>query len=272
MRGGQLSEIASAGAVGRRPVSHEPMHAGIRKSDLFLTKGVLKDASPALLASWRAAGNRLFADPVDEDLDDAIVDAVDVVVAASLTAADDYRTRWPRHDVRLVNHHVDPRAIAALSLGSRAPRDRARFAYFGELANTIKSPSIQQIVDFVPVETARQATGWFSSLADYNAHFAVRRRQYFDRHKPFLKGFTAAACGAAILIQDSEEEPRRWLPDDYPFWLRGDVTESSILSALEDMRDAFGASQWHEATEIMADIAQRTNPAAIGRELTALFA
>jgi hypothetical protein len=268
MRGQQLSAIAQRSPIAGRGVGYRAHTDPFRRSTLFLTKGVLKSVGPDILESWRRSGNRLYLDPVDEDLSDEIATAGDVIVASSFTAADDYRRRWPGADVRLLHHHVDPRVEA---LHGGRPHASFRAAYFGELLNTVRSPALERAVDFTLVDTSRRDDSWLKKMTGASLHFAVRRSRELDRHKPFLKGFTAAACGANILIQDSEPEPRRWLPPDYPFLLRGPVTEASILTALEAARAAFGTAQWRDGLDAMREIAHRTSTDAIARDLAAVI-
>lgn len=273
MRGEQLSDIARRSALRDRDITYAPFTEHFRRHDLFLTKGALKSVEPSTIDAWRRQGNRVFVDPVDESLDDGRARAADVVVAASRTAYDSYRSQWPQLDVRLLNHHVDPRVARAMAERPKAPQqDHLRVAYFGELVNVVSSEAIADQVDFIHIDTSRRDDAWLSRLPDYNLHYAVRQHRALDAHKPFLKGFTAAACRSNVLIQVDEAEPREWLPTDYPFWLTGDVTEPAILRALDFARQSVGTERWRYASEIMSDIAQRSSPDAIGRELVTLVA
>lgn len=271
MRGGQLSQLLAASGSTDRPVSFQAFSRRFKHSDLFLTKGVLKTVTPDELAHSSRRGNRIFVDPVDEDLSDEMVEQADVVVAASRTAEDAYQARWTSARVVLLNHHVDPRVDAALTLADRGEFDDARAAYFGELENTVQTPDIAKIVDFVAIDTSRQDERWLSRLAPYNLHYAIRRTRALDRYKPFLKGFTAAACDANIVIQSTETEAARWLPADYPYWHHGEVTEKSILATLHNAREGFGGPDWLYAREAMNEIARQTSPSAIASDAARLF-
>jgi len=270
MRGRQLADIALSTRLSEREVTYTALSLDLRDSDLFLTKGALKSLDAVALEQLRHRGNRLFADPVDEALSDDLASAVDGVVAASRTAFDDYRARWPRTPIAIVDHHVDPRVLDIM----RTPRDfdEARFGYFGEQMNTIRSKRIARVVDFVQVSTAVIDDSWIARLPTVNVHYGIRRSRALDHHKPFLKGFTAAACHSLILIQHDQAEARRWLPPDYPFWLRSDVTEPAILESIDAIRASYGTAQWREGLEVMRDIADRTSPASIGAQLVSLFA
>lgn len=270
MRGRQLADIAAQTTLSDRGVDFVPMTADLRRADLFLTKGVLKSVDSATLAAWHRQGNRLFADPVDEGLPDVIVGAVDSVVAASRTAYDAYRQRWPSTRIDIIDHHVDPRVRATMRQ-SHHLLDSPRFGYFGERINTIRSKKIARTVEFVQVSTSRSDDDWIGQLPEFNVHYAIRRKRGLDHHKPFLKGFTAAACRSVILIQDDQAEAQRWLPADYPFWLRGSVTEPTILDAIERIKSSYGSDSWLQALDTMRDIEESTSPRTIGAQLVRLF-
>lgn len=270
MRGSQLAQIAAHTPLASRGIDLVPLTTDLHRSDLFLTKGVLKTVDDATLTAWRRHGNRLFADPVDESLSDRLAEAVDIVVAASRTAFDAYRAQWPTAEVATIDHHVDPRVTAAMKLA--LPRlDEPRFGYFGERINTIRSRKIARKVEFVQVSTSRTDDTWFDRLPHFNVHYGIRRPRELDHHKPFLKGFTAAACRSLILIQDDQAEARRWLPDDYPYWLRGRVTEPAILDAIESLRLSYLSPEWSQGLQMMRDIEEQTSSRAVGAQLVKLF-
>lgn len=215
-------------------------------------------------------GNRIFVDPVDEGLTPGQLAAADVVVAASRSAFSEYRRAWPTAQVRLLNHHVDPRLERAAA--SAPPVAGFRAGYFGELVNTVDTPAIRSRVDFVSVDTSRESTEWIGKAPLYSVHYAIRQRRALDDHKPFLKGFTAAACGAVVLTQRSEQEPRNWLPDDYPYWLEGEATEENIVDALDMIRGDVDSTRWREAQRAMQEIAAHTSTQTIASDLVELFA
>lgn len=271
MRGSQLATISNGSSIlSERSVSFVPAEDEFRDSDLFLTKGAARTADAALLQRWRRKGNRIFFDPVDEAIPDELIDDSDTLVAASRSALSAYRERWPHLRVRLVNHHVDPRVTAAMSAAPR--RERPRIAYFGELQNTVIPATIASVVDVHPVDTSREAQAWFSHLPPYAVHYAIRRSRALDHHKPFLKGFTAAACHANILIQRGQPEPELWLPQDYPFWVDAPASQSDIGAAVDRVRDAFGSAEWRYGLDVMRQLEDATSERATRRALETLFA
>jgi len=88
-----------------------------------------------------------------------------------------------------------------------------------------------------------------------------------DRHKPFLKGFTAALAGANILLARDETEAAFWLPDDYPYWIEAHPSEDAILAGLEYARETFRGEQWREALTMMRELSARTADSVIVSQL-----
>lgn len=268
MRGRQLADLMTRLGDPRREYRFSPTTASFSKSVLFLTKNALKVLGPDDLERYRERRNILLFDVVDEPPPPTTDAFAHAIVAASRTAAASFRDRY-RTPVVLVNHHVDPR-LSDLDLPVRTAEFRA--GYFGELFNTVITDRISDQVDFVRVSTAEQDDTWLRRVSGYTAHYAVRKSIAQDAYKPFLKGFTAAACGANVLIQETELEALSWLGDDYPFLLRGGVDEAAILESIETARDAFGGPDWADGLARMAEIRQATSDAAIAAEIESAIA
>jgi len=193
----------------------------------------------------------------------------DIVVAASETIYKGYKKTLPSSvKVILVNHNVDSR-LKMLDWSKRPKTLHA--GYFGELINVVVTPEIKKRVDIMPVDNTKQNNYWLKELPKYNLHYAIRQTRDVYPNKPFLKGFTAAHCGANILIQDSEKEAVRWLGKDYPYLLHGKVTEKRILEMLEYTKKSFGSKEWKRGLEIMHTIREKTSEEAIGKQLVKLF-
>lgn len=265
MRGDQLAGIAEK-ALGRK-VYYSDLDLNSRNSILFLTKWALAGLKPEYLDKLKSNNNVLLFDPVDAALPDFTKDYADIVVAASRTAYEDYKRQLPGKRVMLVNHHVDPR----IKFDKSQQPDTLAAAYFGEKVNAFTTSSIEAVVDFVQINTNNQESQWFHLLSDYNLHYAVRQIEQRDNHKPFLKGFTAARCDSNILIQDSQPEAMMWLGEDYPYLLKGKVTEEKVLEMLRRIRESFGSKEWQRGLEIMRYIREETSEKAIGRQLVDLF-
>ncbi|MDN4598390.1 hypothetical protein [Leifsonia virtsii] len=265
MRGFQLADIARE-HLPRRRVSVRPLGSTARNSDVFLTKGAVNMATPEQLDLLVRSGNRLLFDPVDELPPWTTARFADVLVASSHTAFEHYSRAFPATRVALVDHHVDPRLPT-----SPAPPSRFRAGYFGERVNAVLTPRIEERVDVVAIDTSRHDDAWLSGLGRYSFHYAVRQQRALDHFKPFLKGFTAAHCGAPVLIQRDQEEAVRWLGADYPYLL-DDTNEETILSALARAESEFGGPRWLRALSVMEGIRARTSPERIASELAAAIA
>lgn len=262
MRGDQLSRIIHRYAGQSYRIYYRAMSLKFRNSLLFLTKGAVTDYTVDELALLRGRGNHVVLDPVDNPLIDEKATQAHAIIAASLEAFDSYVSRGYR--TYLVNHHVDTRLSGT---GNALPV--LRCAYFGELINTVRTEKISQKVDFIQVDTGRQNNAWLDRLKDYNLHYAIRAENG-DGFKPFLKGFTAAACGANILIQSTQKEAVRWLGKDYPYLLRKPPTEANILAIIRKIGADYNGPIWCQARDTMQKIREKTSDENIAREFISM--
>ena len=269
MRGQQLSEIAKASLPKKYRVKFTKTDRNYKNSILYLTKWAVYNLKSDRLAELKQKNNVLIFDLVDGKIPASARKYADVVVATSQAAYKLYLLELPSSKrVMLVDHHADPRIK---DLNWSKSRRSLKIGYFGELVNTIISPTIKKEVDFIEVSITRQDVSWFKKLPRYNMHYAIRQTQETYPNKPFLKGFTAAHCDANIIIQESQQEAVRWLGKDYPYLLKGRPTEKKILDMIEYAKKSFGSKEWYRGLETMKDMKEKTSEAAIGRQLVELF-
>ncbi len=244
MRGEQFSATYGRTAGRDRRVRYMPLVLSTaRESVLFFTKGAAARATPRQLAALKRRGNILCFDIVDEVPPPTTDEFADVIVAMSRVGLEDLRTTRPEKRSEVIDHPVDPRIEA---MGLAAPNE-LRIAYFGEIYNTVITDEIARRVEFTEVGAGKRSTDWLDRLKGTAAHYAVRQRFKIDHIKPFIKGFTAAHCRANVVIQESNPEAIVWLGADYPYLVRGEVTETSILSTLQLVQDSFGTDVWRDA-------------------------
>lgn len=267
MRGEQLSKIAQK-VLGKR-VYFTSTDYQYKNCTLFLTKWAIYSLSVKDLQILKSRQNKLIFDVVDGELSPKKTLFADVVVAASRTIYQQYRRTISRSvEVVTVDHHVDPR-IRLVDWSNRPKK--LRIGFFGELINTWDTPKIREQVDFIPISTITQNQDWFNELPKYNLHYAIRKKRDVYPNKPFIKGFTAGHCGANILIQNSETEAVNWLGKDYPYLLKGKVTEEKILKMLAHIKKSYGSKEWERGLKIMSSIRDKTTEEMIGKQLVKLF-
>ncbi|MEX2014758.1 MAG: hypothetical protein WD885_02380 [Candidatus Saccharimonadales bacterium] len=267
MRVNQLSEIAKDVAH-KQEIEASALNTEFNNSILILTKWALEGLNVEALDKLKSRQNVLIFDPVDAFLPAEKAKYADIIVAASRTALHDYSSLFKNKKVMLVDHHVDPRLkILDWSYQPSALKS----GYFGELVNTFSTAAIEKKVDFIQISTNKQENDWLELLPKYNLHYAIRQIDQKDNHKPFLKGFTAAHCGSNILVQDSQEEAVHWLGEDYPYLIKGEVTEKKILDKLKYIEKTFGTSIWSRAMDRMIEIREKTSEQAIGQQIKNLF-
>lgn len=233
--------------------------SNIKDSVVFLTKGAATDITIPQLDELISKKNVVLIDPVDNPLDLSKARIASAVVAASLEAFDSYKSLG--FNTILVNHHVDTRLKRHAFNNDR----KLKIGYFGESVNTIMTDLITNEVDFVHVDTSTQNSSWLDKPAKYSAHYAIRSNNV-EAFKPFLKGFTAAACGAVIIIQDDQKEAVRWLGSDYPYLMHGEPTEKNILQILTRVKETFHNTEWATAQRKMKDISLKTSDESIAKD------
>lgn len=269
MRGEQLSEIAKRALKKQYNVHFEPITKRFRNSILFLTKGALHSYTVEQLVELKHRNNLIIIDPNDSIVPAEKVRLVDVIVSSSRIGCEAHKEQYPDRVVAIIDHHVDPR-IKPLAEKDRL--DEFRAGYFGEPVNTIITPNIERMVDFVHVDTSSQSDkSWIDKIPTYNFHYAIRNRRSFDGYKPATKVFTAARCKSNVLVQDAEYEAAAWLGEDYPYLLKGKVTEGKILSMLNLAKDSYGSEMWRHGLSIMKKIDQQISEDAIGRQIYELL-
>ena len=267
MRGEQLSKIAQK-ALGKR-IYFTSTDYQYKNCLLFLTKWAVYKLSLKDLQKLKTRQNKLIFDLVDGELPKDKIKFADVVVAAAESIYQKYQSSLPKSaKIVLIDHHVDPR-ISSVDWSIRPKK--LKIGYFGELINTLITPKIKKQVDFISVSNTTQSDDWFKELPKYNLHYAIRQKRDVYPNKPFLKGFTAAHCEANILIQASEKEAIKWLGKDYPYLLKGKVTEKKVLELLDYVKKSYGSKEWERGLAIMADIRKKTSEEAIGKQLVKLF-
>lgn len=267
MRGEQLSKITKK--VLGKCVCFSSTDYQYKNCILYLTKWAVYTLSVIDLQKLKARQNKLIFDLVDGELPPSKIKFADIVVAAAESIYQKYQRSLPKSiKIVLIDHSVDPR-IRFVDWSTRPKELKA--GYFGELINTVITHRIKQQVDFISVSNTTQNGDWFKELPKYNLHYAIRQKREVYPNKPFLKGFTAAFCDANILIQASEKEAIKWLGKDYPYLLRGKVTEEKILKLLDYINRTYGSKEWKRGLVIMRSIRERISEEAIGKQIVKLF-
>lgn len=267
MRGRQLSDLAREAVEDWRiDYVDNDVAAGISDTVMIVTRSFLKAATADELAAFRQRGNIVCVDNVDHAARDTLHDQVDVYIASSMVQFIEYQKIYPAHEVHLITHHADP------EIGDfTVPSDQARFGYFGELVNAAHQDELTGRVDFH--QTNNEVVpdrSWLAQLPRYNVHYAVRQTRRGDIFKPFTKGFTAARCGANIIVEAREGDARYYVGNDYPFLLR-DSSADAVREMIDYVADSFGGPEWNRGLDIMRSVRQRSSREHIGAELRAML-
>jgi hypothetical protein len=250
LRGEQLSGMITARCSDLYDVTYTADASSLRDQVVVVSKWALET-----LSSWELAALRKRNIVSIGSWDDFVpkprkVRSLDAHMTLSYRQTLDLNRLYPATPAFLVTHHVNQQVAR-----TTPPTDRLRTGYFGDLANTVLPKSLSETVDLHAADnTARMH--WLEALAHYNCHWIVRRRLRWDGWKPFLKGFTAARCGAVIIITRDDGDALYYLGDDYPFYADG-LSDAELEMAYLAAASAFGGPAWRMAQDIMRQVEAR---------------
>ena len=243
----------------------------------------VKDAIDRLdresLAALRKRSLGICLDYVDRDLFQLRPDSVDVHISCSiaglealdhLVAASTDADKPSGARARLLLHNTDERLLTLRF----APPDHARLVYFGGPSNTILTERARGMVDVISAELSEDMERNYRRIVDYNAHYCIRPVESalpIERvYKPFTKGFTAAVCGANVLVNEGVDDAVALLGKDYPFLVKA-VDEGSIDAGLDAITNAYGTAEWRYGLEVMNGLKQRVAPATLAGDLKCIL-
>lgn len=223
----------------------------------------------------RKRARAILVDYVDAPISRVRISGVDVHLVTSHAGA----RLWQRHKEALAakGERVEGRVAVVLHnyddyLDTIPPAptfDACRIAYLGDASKTVVTPTVQDMVTFLPAETRDVFERNIGRIGAFNAHFGVRRGRGAnepDVASPFTKGITAAALGAPILTDRGTDDAQELLGADYPFLISDNAPET-IDEGLRYMHDAYGGSDWIDALARMADLRNKTTHRAICGQL-----
>lgn len=260
MRGFQLHEILlkefeKNGIEKLNGVSIHSERYAAKNSILYLTKGFLKNTNDKELEEMKKNNNVLIADFVDDKINHHLINFIDILIASSITAFIEYKNKFPKKRVFLLTHHVDPRVekICAEKL-----LKSGKIAYFGEVANTILTNGIDDIVEVHSINTSGKdkKDEWISSINKYHYHYAVRRKRGIDGHKPFTKGFTAACADALLIIDKEVDDVKYYLGNHYPFYV--DKNPETLNNSLRRISSVSNSTDVEIARAYINQVRQRS--------------
>jgi hypothetical protein len=251
LRAFQLAELAAKRLKSVRVRKISELAQGVRDEILVFNKSCFRSQAVSLVLEALPAVRRhnvCLADPLDAVLAENTASHFDGLIASSLTQMEHLSARSSK-PVFLIHHHVDVRLPS-----STKAWDRARVAYFGELANTWHVDSLGDRVDFISIDTKGAVDiSWARHLPYYNVHYCLRRARDIDGFKPATKLFVAASLGATVIVESGNEEARRLLPKDYPYFA-DTVDLSQVRRVIDHAIATFGKEEWVYAKAALGSI------------------
>jgi hypothetical protein len=219
-----------------------------RDAIAIVNKTLLARRDQTALHELKAAGCLLLVDFLDRPVTAPEAALADGFLACSALQYRHLRAGWPDKPCIHLPHHAD------LDLGAVACQwDAFGCAYFGNLDNAAHLDAVRDAGLVTLVETLTgNKNNWFAQLPAFNLHYAFRPRALWrGAFKPFTKGFTAARCGAVVLVAACDEEATGLLGEDYPFRIPGDADAAAVIDMLQAMREGFGDRRWRLARRRM---------------------
>ena len=221
----------------------------VRNSIVLVEKEVVNRRK--LLFYLRMLGNTVLVDLVDGRLKPDRLRLVDGIICCSRQGEGAYKNSQQRVPVHFVQHCVDPRLPRV-----EPPTEQLRARYFGAPQNLFLPEGMLGKVEISLTEDENKlpTRQWISDLSRANFHYAVRTKVKDYTYKPFMKGFIAANCSSNILIHENDGDALYYLGGDYPYLLRGELTEEAISFCFDRAEKEFGGPVWNKGLAIMEKI------------------
>ncbi|MGI9389019.1 MAG: hypothetical protein ACR2O1_03085 [Boseongicola sp.] len=228
---------------------------------------------------WRDAARALAVDYVDAETSPWPKIPIDVHIAASGALQKHLLARLVEHPelarsaetcAMRLDHHADP---SLDGFWPNQPHDSLRLFYFGRSKNRTLPRSLASRVVHPDYSGLGIDDQHRSVLAAANMHYAVREMSPPDKRrsfKPFTKGFTAASCGAHILVNRQVDDAETYLGSDYPFLIE-DCSKDAIADGMDLAQSMVGTPKWKDTLSVMEDIRASVEPRNIMTQLEAVL-
>ena len=286
MRGDQLVSMLSPYLENRLSLRVVPFHAGLMPPAamaalahwlpanpiVIIVKSAAKGLTRGHLAPLKRRGALIGFDSIDMPVSEIDFDLFDFHISASLAGhraierrlVETGRSKVP---VELMHHHADPR----ISAGRPGTLDQFRCGYLGMPENVYIPPEIRRDVETHYVKYPTDFEKCLPRVRALSLHYAVRPpdqgRDVSDRgFKPFTKGFTAASCGANILVNRTIDDAEELLGRDYPYFVDS-LAEAEVSDVFRRAADDFGGPTWQEGLKRMRALRSIAAPETLASRL-----
>lgn len=290
LRGDQLVSLLRPHLEDRITLRVQPFHAGLmpyaamkalswtvpRQSVFIVVKSAARGLTRKHLEPLRQRGAIIGFDCVDMPISDIDFDLFDFVIAASIAgqrAIKDWLQTSGQQDVpvKLLHHHADQR----LYEGKKPDHQTFRCGYVGMPENVLIPERLDSKVQMIPVKYSSDFGNALPRIRDLSCHYAVRPdvqepMSTGRAFKPFTKGFTAAACGANILVNRSIDDAADLLGDDYPY-LVNSTDGSEVERVYTRAQDDFGGPTWRDAIERMHGLWNTVAPTTLADNMSEII-
>lgn len=247
----------------------EPVLAEIRGAIVVVSKSAISQLGPGQVEALAAANVAVLADWIDRAVDPAHLAGFALHLGASRAAVRATEAAAPGARARLLTHHADLR-LHEIAFGEVAGTEAL---YLGHPDHFPGGPRLRERVRLAVAKRDAQFRALLPELPRYNVHVAARRPGSADLQgvKPPTKVLTAAVCGATVVVERDAPDVAEHLGEDYPYLVARSGT-GPVLRMLDRVAESRDGREWRLAQDRMQDLAARTAPAEVARELGAILA
>ena len=220
----------------------------IQNSIVIINKNLINNKQA--LTILKRNNNILLSDFIDCIVNPQNITYCDGLICCSHKALEYFRQNFPDTPTYFVQHGIDQRiGIINPSVDYFSPY------YFGSIENILLFDSVKSILNIVYTDSkCLLDNNWHTHLHKSNFHYAVRPPKDKGMYKPFLKGFTAAACNSNILVHADDGDALYYLGEDYPYLIKEELCEEVVLRYMRQAKAEFGTEKWRYGLEKMGKL------------------
>ncbi len=225
-------------------------------------------------AKLQAKSRAVIVDYVDSNIDAMFATGIDVHLSTSFAGEAGLRA-WiekigAKGEARTLLHNVDERLLRQ---PPKRSADTLDLLYVGSQRSTVLPASVRERLTVLDGGTPEEFAQAQTALAEANAHYCIRPdpgETMSRKFKPFTKGFTAAWCGAPMLVNRSVDDAETLLGSDYPFMI-DTPSEADISGGISRMEYAVGGPEWADALDRGEAMADRVSPKRLALDLETII-
>ncbi len=230
----------------------------------FITKQCVECLDPVAAKILQHRARAVLFDYVDTDMATVSMRGADVHLCASFAQYEYLAQRKGINlegSVEFLLHGFDTRFEVASPHGG----EKLTAVYIGASENVFIPKQLRSKVVMLEASTPQEMTAVFSQTGKYNFHYCVRPPTFSENRivfKPFTKGFTAAVCGANVIVNREVHDAEALLDIDYPYFVDA-LDSAEIIEVFGSAEAGVGSPEWQRARKTMNELIEKSSPDAV---------